>query len=51
LETSSPAAALKPGETMKHVQHTLHLSGPEEELDPIARSLLGFGLAEIKNAF
>jgi hypothetical protein len=51
LETSSPAAALKPGETMKHVQHTLHLSGPEEELDPIARSLLGVGLAEIKNAF
>lgn len=51
LETSSPAAALKPGETMKHVQKTLHLCGPEESLDPIARNLLGVGLEEIKNAF
>ena len=51
LETSSPAAALKPGETMNHVQQTLHLSGPEEVLDPIARRLFGVGLQEIKGAF
>jgi hypothetical protein len=48
LETSSPAAALKPGETMKHVQRTLHLQGTEADLDPIARRLLGVGLADIK---
>lgn len=51
LETSSPAAALKPGETMKHVQQTLHISGPVEALDPIARRLLGVSLEEIKDAF
>lgn len=51
LETSSPAAALKPGETMTHVQRTLHLQGTEAELEGIAKALLGVGLDEIKNAF
>ncbi len=48
LETSSPAAALKPGETMKHVQKTLHVQGPEELLEPIAQRMLGVGLDRIK---
>jgi len=48
LETSSPAAALKPGETMQHVQQTLHLQGSEKLLDPIARHMLGVGLEKIK---
>ncbi|MDF7806443.1 hypothetical protein P4E94_03265 [Pontiellaceae bacterium B12219] len=51
LETSSPAAALKPGETMTHVQRTFHIQGSEEELDPIARKLLGAKLDVIKTAF
>jgi hypothetical protein len=51
LETSSPAAALKPGETMQHIQRTFHVHGSEELLDPIARKLLGVGLKEIKSAF
>ena len=51
LETSSPAAALKPGETMKHVQRTFHIQGPEELLNPLAKKLLGVGLEEIKSAF
>lgn len=51
LETSSPAAALKPGEVMKHVQRTFHIQGSEAELDPLARELLGVGLDEIKEAF
>ena len=51
LETSSPAAALKPGETLKHVQRTFHIQGTEEELDPLAKQLLGAGLEEIKDAF
>ena len=51
LETSSPAAALSPGGTMKHVQQTLHLQGPEKLLDPLARRLLGVGLEEITDAF
>jgi hypothetical protein len=48
LETSSPAAALKPGETMKHVQATIHLQGNEDVLNPIAQRVLGVSLQEIK---
>ncbi|MCM2370161.1 DUF6786 family protein [Aporhodopirellula aestuarii] len=51
LESSSPAAALQPGETMKHVQRTWHIQGPESQLDPIAQRLLGVSLAEIRDAF
>ncbi|MDP4623526.1 MAG: hypothetical protein NWT08_00170 [Akkermansiaceae bacterium] len=51
LETSSPAAALKPGGTMRHVQRTYHIQGSEESLDPIAKKLLGVGLEEIKGKF
>jgi len=51
LETSSPAAALKPGESMSHVHRTFHLQGEERELDAIAKATLGVGLEEIKGAF
>ena len=51
LETSSPAAALAPAETMQHVQTTLHLQGTEEQLEPIAMRLLGVSLDSIKNAW
>ena len=51
LETSSPAAALKSGETMKHVQRTFHIQGSEEELDALAKRLLGVRLDAIKAAF
>ena len=51
LETSSPAAALKPGETMTHVQQTLHLHGTEAELDPLAKRLLGVSLQQITKRF
>ena len=48
LETSSPALALKPNEAATHVSRTMHLEGPEKELDAIARATLGVGLEEIK---
>ena len=51
LETSSPAAALKPGQTMKHVQRTFHFHGSEEKLSAIAQRLLGVSLDSIKAAF
>ena len=51
LETSSPAAALQPGETMKHVQRTFHIQGSEEALDSLAKKLLGVRLDAIKSAF
>lgn len=50
LESSSPAAKLAPGKSLSHVHRTIHLAGPEAELDPIARKLLGVSLAEIKAA-
>ncbi|WP_286764237.1 MULTISPECIES: DUF6786 family protein [Rhodopirellula] len=51
LETSSPAAALPPGGTMKHVQRTFHIHGTEADLQPLAQHLLGVSLEEIKTAF
>jgi len=51
LETSSPAAALEPGKTMQHVQRTFHIQGSEEQLNPLAKQLLGVELSEIKDAF
>ena len=51
LETSSPAAALQPGKTMQHVQRTFHIQGSKEELNPLAKKLLGVDLEAIKTAF
>ena len=48
LETSSPAAALEPGETMRHVQRTIHIHGSPEILDPIAQETLSVSLNEIR---
>ncbi len=50
LETSSPAAALKPGETLSHMHRTFHLQGPEKDLDAVAQATLGVSLNEIKSA-
>jgi len=51
LETSSPAAALKPGETITHIHRTFHLQGAEADLDAVAKATLGVTIAEIKSAF
>ncbi len=50
LESSSPAAALKPGQTILHIHRTFHMQGSEIELDPIAKATLGVTIAEIKSA-
>lgn len=50
LETSSPAAALSPGESLSHTHRTMHLAGPRAELDRIASTLLGTGLDAIEQA-
>jgi hypothetical protein len=47
LETSSPALDLSPGQTYTHVHRTVHLIGPEEELERIARATIGIGLREM----
>ncbi len=51
LESSSPAAELKPGEKLLHIHRTFHFKGKEDLLDAIARKVLGTGIGEIKNAF
>ncbi len=48
LESSSPAAALKPQETMTHIHRTFHFQGSPEQLEPIARKVSGIGLQEIR---
>jgi hypothetical protein len=50
LESSSPAAALKPGETLTHVHTTIHIQGPDKALDEIARAVFGVGVKEIEAA-
>ncbi|MDZ7315052.1 MAG: hypothetical protein ONA69_09770 [candidate division KSB1 bacterium] len=50
LETSSPAAALAPGQSLEHIHATLHLLGDERELDKISRRALGVSLSEIVSA-
>lgn len=50
LETSSPAAALAPGQSIVHTHRTFHLVGDEADLDPVARALLGVSTAEIVSA-
>jgi hypothetical protein len=51
IETSSPAAALRPGQHITHIHRTIHLQGPIAQLDAIARATLGAGLDKIVAAF
>ena len=51
LETSSPAAFLKPGEEITHIRRMYHFEGNEKDLDEVSKSLLKVSLEEIKNAF
>jgi hypothetical protein len=51
LETSSPAAALAPGESLVHRHRTIHYTGDDVKLDAVARAALGVGLARIRSAF
>lgn len=51
LETSSPAADLKPGESLSHIQYTLHLTGDAQDLDKVSQKVLGISLDEFTKAF
>jgi hypothetical protein len=51
LETSSPALALSPGQASAHVHRTVHVTGPESELDRLARATLKISVSEIARAF
>ena len=51
VETSSPGAALAPGESLTHVQYTVHIQGSEAELSAIAEKVFGVNLAEVSKKF
>ena len=51
LETSSPAAALKPGESISHSQVTIHLTGDKKLLNNAALKSLGVSLDDIEKVF
>jgi Family of unknown function (DUF6786) len=51
MESVSPAAMLKSGESLSHVHSVFHFTGSEASLDKISRKVLGISLDEIKNAF
>lgn len=51
LESVSPAANLKPGETIEHLHNVYHFSGSKVALNKISEKVLGVSLDEIKQAF
>lgn len=50
LESSSPALALAPGHSGRHVSRTVHFTGPRADVDRIARAALGVSLDIIESA-
>jgi len=51
LESSSPAANLKPGESLTHRQRIFHFEGSEPDLGLISEKLTGMCLDEVKQKF
>ena len=51
LESVSPAAFLKPAQSLSHRHTVFHFSGEEQDLNPIAEKLLGVSIKTIKSAF
>ncbi len=51
IESSSPAAFLKPEESITHYHRVFHFIGGETTLDQIAKQVLGVGVDQIKAAF
>lgn len=50
LESSSPAAALKRGESLTHTHETYHFTGPKSALSAISSRVLGVDLADVEGA-
>ena len=51
MESVSPAAFLKPGESLSHKHAVFHFTGNEEGLSRITQKLLGISLADVQNEF
>jgi hypothetical protein len=48
LESLSPAAELRPGESLRHAHRTVHIQADLKVLKPIARQVLGVDLDEVR---
>ena len=51
IESTSPAAFLKPGESMRHTHDVYHFVGNEDELTLLSQALLGVSINEISKKF
>ena len=51
LESVSPAAFLKPAQSLAHRHTVFHFSGEEKDLNPIAEKWLGVSVSGIKSVF
>ena len=51
LESVSPAAFLRPSQSMTHKHSVFHFTGEEKDLNPIAEKLLGVPIKVIKQTF
>jgi hypothetical protein len=51
LESSSPAAQLKSGESLTHFHRTFHFHGTEDKLNAILQQAMGISLDRVKAAF
>lgn len=51
IETSSPGAALAPGESLTHTQYTFHLEGGHDLLSGIAKAACGADLDKVSRIF
>jgi len=51
MESVSPAAFLKPGESLSHKHAVFHFTGDEKGLDAIAQKVLGLSLEDIQKEF
>ena len=51
IESVSPAAFLKPGQSLVHKHSVFHFTGDKEELNQVALKTLGISLSDIQAAF
>jgi hypothetical protein len=51
IETSSPGAALGPGQSLTHTQYTMHFEGSKEALSKIVSTVFGVNLDTVAEMF
>ena len=51
IEASSPAAALAPGESIAHVQYTMHIQGDRDAIAGLVKDVFNVELDKITGMF